>query len=261
LSHFASSTQTIDGISFINFFIKYFSLEKTINIDNYLDNHYIHRSNWLRAAVLGANDGIISVSSLAIGVAAASVTKEPIILSTVAGLVAGALSMAAGEYVSVSSQTDIERADIKREAEELEAMPEEELQILAAIYERRGLNKETALKVAQELTAKDALAAHVRDELGINEISQANPIQAAFASGAAFTVGGILPLLVTLLAPIAKMEISLYVSTLFFLVILGIMSAKTGGSSIKSAILRICIWGTLAMGLTALVGYLFGVNI
>jgi VIT1/CCC1 family predicted Fe2+/Mn2+ transporter len=181
-----------------------------INIDNYLDSHYIHRSNWLRAAVLGANDGIISVSSLAIGVAAASTAREPIVLATVAGLVAGALSMAAGEYVSVSSQTDTEKADIERERQELEEMPEEELQILAQIYEQRGLKKETALLVAQELTAHDALGAHVRDELGINEISQANPIQAALASGAAFSVGGIMPLLVVLFAPIKGMEFWLH---------------------------------------------------
>ncbi|RPG37179.1 MAG: VIT family protein, partial [Muricauda sp. TMED12] len=162
-----------------------------ITIDNYLDPHYIHRSNWLRAAVLGANDGIISISSLAIGVAAASTTKEPIVLATVAGLVAGALSMAAGEYVSVSSQTDIEKADIEREKKELEEMPEEELNILTQIYEQRGLKHETAIQVAKELTAADALGTHMRDELGINEMSKANPIQAALASGAAFTLGGL----------------------------------------------------------------------
>jgi VIT1/CCC1 family predicted Fe2+/Mn2+ transporter len=234
---------------------------ETLTIDNYLDSHFIHRSNWLRAAVLGANDGIISISSLAIGVAAASSTREPIILATMAGLVAGALSMAAGEYVSVSSQTDTEQADIEREKQELAEMPEEELQILAQIYERRGLKKETAMQVAIELTEKDALAAHIRDELGINEISQANPIQAAFASGGAFTVGGILPALITFIAPIKGMEYWLYGSTIFFLVLLGIMAAKTGGSSIQKAILRITIWGTIAMGLSALVGYVFGVRI
>lgn len=232
-----------------------------INIDNYLETHYIHRSNWLRAAVLGANDGIISISSLAIGIAAASNTREPIVLATVAGLVAGALSMAAGEYVSVSSQTDIEKADIKREAKELEEMPEAELQVLAAIYEQRGLKKETAMQVAKELTEKDVLAAHVRDELGITEMSQANPIQAALASGAAFTIGGVLPLLVILFAPIQTLEYFLYAFTIVFLIILGIISAKAGGSSIKNAIIRITIWGTLAMGLTALVGYLFGVKV
>lgn len=232
-----------------------------ITIENYLDSHYIHRSNWLRASVLGANDGIISISSLAIGVATASTTREPILLATVAGLVAGALSMAAGEFVSVSSQTDIETADIAREKIELEQMPVEELNILAQIYERRGLTKETAMQVAKELTASDALGAHVRDELGITEMSQANPIQAAFASGAAFTIGGILPLLVTLFAPVASMECFLYAFTILSLVILGAVSAKTGGSSMVKAVVRIVVWGTIAMGLSALVGYIFGVNI
>lgn len=232
-----------------------------INIDNYLDSHFIHRSNWLRAAVLGANDGIISVSSLAIGVTAASASREPIILATVAGLVAGALSMAAGEYVSVSSQMDTEHADIERERQELEEMPDEELKILAHIYEQRGLKKETALMVAKELTAHDALAAHVRDELGINEITQANPIQAALASGAAFTVGGMMPLLMVLFAPLQGMEFWLYGFTIFSLILLGAMAAKTGGSSIYKAVLRITIWGTIAMALSAGVGSLFGVNV
>ena len=232
-----------------------------MTIDNYLDNHYIHRSNWLRAAVLGANDGIISISSLAIGIAAASNSREPIVLATVAGLVAGALSMAAGEYVSVSSQTDTEKADIQREIIELQEKSEEELNILAQIYEKRGLKKETAMQVAIELTEKDALGTHVRDELGINEISQANPIQAALASGASFTVGGLLPLLVVLFAPLKGMEYWLYGFTIVFLIILGVTSAKTGGSSIPKAILRITIWGTIAMVLSALVGYLFGVNV
>ncbi|HAI84972.1 MAG TPA: hypothetical protein DCL43_15010 [Chitinophagaceae bacterium] len=232
-----------------------------ITIDNYLDSHYIHRSNWLRAAVLGANDGIISVSSLAIGVATASTTRDAILLATVAGLVAGALSMAAGEYVSVSSQTDIEKADIEREKIELETMPEVELQILAQIYEKRGLSKTTALQVAQELTAADALGAHVRDELGITEVSQAKPIQAAFASGAAFTVGGLLPLLVAIFAPVTGMEYYLYAFTIVSLVALGAVAATTGGSNITKAVLRITIWGTIAMGLSAVVGYAFGVKV
>ena len=232
-----------------------------VTLDNYLDSHYIHRSNWLRAAVLGANDGIISVSSLAIGVAAASATREPIILATVAGLVAGALSMAAGEYVSVSSQTDTENADIEREKIELQEMPQEELNILAQIYEKRGLKKETAMQVALEFTAHDALAAHVRDELGINEISQANPIQAALASGGSFLVGGVLPLLVVLFAPIKSMEFWLYGFTIIFLIILGAISAKTGGSNVGKAIIRITIWGSIAMGLSALVGYIFGIQV
>ena len=232
-----------------------------ITIDNYLDSHYIHRSNWLRAAVLGANDGIISISSLAIGVTAASSTREPIALATIAGLVAGALSMAAGEYVSVSSQTDTEKADIEREKKELEEMPDDEMKILAQIYEKRGLKKETARQVALELTEKDALGAHMRDELGINEISQAKPIQAAIASGASFTVGGILPLLIVLFATVKGMEYWLYGFTIVFLIILGAASAKTGGSNIGKAIVRITIWGTLAMGISALVGYFFGVRV
>lgn len=231
------------------------------DLDNYLDSHYIHRSNWLRAAVLGANDGIISVSSLAIGVAAASATAEPIVLATVAALVAGALSMAAGEYVSVSSQTDIETADIEREKKELEEMPEEELQMLAQIYEQRGLKKETAMQVALELTEHDVLGAHVRDELGITEISQANPIQAALASGSAFIAGGALPLLVVLFAPLEGLEYWLYFFTIISLILLGAVAAKTGGSGIVKAVLRITIWCTIAMGLSALVGYLFGVNV
>jgi vacuolar iron transporter family protein len=232
--------------------------EKT---DNYLALHYIQRSNWLRAAVLGANDGILSTASLAIGVAAASDFREPIVLATVAGLVAGALSMAAGEYVSVSSQTDVEKADIEREKQELKDMPAMELERLAEIYEKRGLKKETALTVAKELSEHDALGAHMKDELGINEISQAKPIQAALASGASFTLGGVLPLLVTVFLPVNNLEYYLYVFAIIFLIILGALAAKTGGSSIKNAIIRITFWGTVAMGLTALVGYLFGVSV
>lgn len=235
--------------------------DTTKPLDDYLDNHFIHKSNWLRAAVLGANDGILSTASIAIGVAAASSTREPIILATLAGLVAGALSMAAGEYVSVSSQTDLETADINREKKELLDMPELELQRLAEIYEHRGLKKETALQVAKEMTEHDALGAHIRDELGINEISQANPIQAALASGGSFTLGGVFPLLVVFFLPLNNMEYTLYSTSILFLGILGAIAAKTGGSSIVKAILRITFWGTIAMGLTALVGYLFGVNL
>jgi VIT1/CCC1 family predicted Fe2+/Mn2+ transporter len=233
-------------------------VEKT---DNYLAPHYIQRSNWLRAAVLGANDGILSTGSLAIGIAAATNFREPIVLATVAGLVAGALSMAAGEYVSVSSQTDVEKADILREKQELKEMPDIELERLAEIYEKRGLKKETALTVAKELTEYDALGAHMKDELGLNEINQAKPIQAALVSGASFTIGGVLPLLVTLFLPVKNMEYYLYVFAIIFLIILGALAAKTGGSSIKKAIIRITFWGTAAMGLTALVGYIFGVSL
>lgn len=230
-------------------------------LDTYLDKHYIHRSNWLRAAVLGANDGILSTASIAIGVAAASDTREPIVLAAVAGLVAGALSMAAGEYVSVSSQTDIENADIERERQELAETPEHELELLTQIYIERGLKQATAQIVAKELTAYDALATHVRDELGINEISQAKPLQAAFASGAAFTAGGALPLLVALFMPLARMEYAQYIAASVFLIALGAIAAKTGGSSVGKAIVRITFWGTVAMGLTALAGYLFSVSI
>ncbi len=229
--------------------------------DNYLAPHYVQRSNWLRAAVLGANDGILSTASLAIGVAAASDAREPIVLATLAGLVAGALSMAAGEYVSVSSQTDVEKADILREKQELEDMPEEEMLRLASIYEERGLKKETALIVAKELTEHDALGAHMRDELGMNEVTKAKPAQAALASGASFTFGGFLPLLVALFMPLPAMEYSLYGFAIVFLVLLGGIAAKTGGSGVGKAILRITFWGTVAMGLTALVGYLFGVSV
>lgn len=230
-------------------------------IDSYLSKHYIHRSNWLRAAVLGANDGILSTASLAIGIAAASVHREPVVIATVAGIVAGALSMAAGEYVSVSSQTDIEHADIEREKQELEDTPEEELELLTMIYQSRGLKRETALQVAKELTEHDALGAHIRDELGINEISQANPLQAAMASGGAFLAGGALPLLVTLFLPLAQMEYYLYGFSILFLAISGGIAAKAGGSNIKKAIFRITFWGTIAMGMSALVGTLFGVKL
>jgi len=226
----------------------------------YLAKHYVHRSNWLRAVVLGANDGILSTSSLAIGVAAASEFREPVILATVAGLVAGALSMAAGEYVSVSSQTDIEKADIERERQELIDMPELEMLRLAEIYEGRGMKKETARIVAKELTEYDALGTHVRDELGLNEMNQSKPIQAALASGASFTVGGLLPLLVALFMPFKSLGYSLYAFSIVFLMLLGALAAKTGGAGIGKAVVRITFWGTVAMGLTALVGYLFGVS-
>lgn len=231
------------------------------HLDDYMHNHYIHRSNWLRAAVLGANDGILSTASLAIGVAAATNSRDAIILATVAGVVAGALSMAAGEYVSVSSQTDIETADIAREKIELETMPELELQRLADIYESRGLKKETAMAVALELTDHDALGAHVRDELGITDTSKANPLQAAFASGAAFIVGGIIPLLVVIFMTLHSLEYYIYGFALLFLMTLGAISAKTGGADPVKAIIRVTFWGTVAMGLSALVGYIFGVSV
>ena len=226
----------------------------------HVENHFINRSGWLRAAVLGANDGILSTTSLAIGVAAASVSREPILLASVAGLVAGALSMAAGEYVSVSSQSDIETADLKREKLALETQPEEELKELADIYIQRGLNKELARQVAVELTAHDALGTHSRDELGINEITQANPLMAAFASAISFTIGGLLPLLVAIFAPIKQMVFYQYGFSIVFLAFSGFLAAQAGGSKIFTAVLRICIWGTFAMVMSALVGYIFGVQ-
>jgi vacuolar iron transporter family protein len=225
-----------------------------------IENHYINRSGWLRAAVLGANDGILSTTSLAIGVAAASVTREPILLAALAGLVAGALSMAAGEYVSVSSQADVETADLKREKLELENMPESELEELTLIYIQRGLNKTLAKQVAIELTAHDALGTHARDELGINEITKANPFMAAFASAASFIIGGLLPLLVAIFAPLKDMVVYQYGFSILFLALSGILAAKAGGSHTMKAVLRICIWGTFAMLMSALVGYLFGVQ-
>ncbi|WP_035644019.1 VIT family protein [Flavobacterium sp. ASV13] len=226
----------------------------------HVENHFINRSGWLRAAVLGANDGILSTTSLAIGVAAASVSREPILLASVAGLVAGALSMAAGEYVSVSSQSDIETADLKREKKALENLPEEELEELTDIYIQRGLNKELARQVAVELTAHDALGTHSRDELGINEITQANPLMAAFASAISFTIGGLLPLLVAIFAPIKQMVFYQYGFSIVFLAFSGFLAAQAGGSKIFTAVLRICIWGTFAMVMSALVGYIFGVQ-
>ena len=225
------------------------------------EKHYAQRSGWLRAAVLGANDWILSTASLVIGVAAASSTREPIILAGVAGIVAGALSMAAGEYVSVSSQSDIEKADLKREEEELATMPESELHELKDIYIKRGLREDTALEVAKQLTEHNALEAHARDELGMHEITQAKPLQAALSSGAAFTVGGALPVLVAFLAPVAQMEYVQYAAAILFLIVLGATAARTGGSKMRVAVLRITVWGTLAMVASALIGHLFGVNV
>ena len=229
-----------------------------MNLDS--ENHFVNRSNWLRAAILGANDGILSTASIVIGVAAAATTRESIILAGIAGLVAGALSMAAGEYVSVSSQSDIETADLNREQQELEEFPEEELHELAKIYKNRGLTNELSLEVAKQLTQHNALEAHARDELGINDISQAKPLQAAFASGAAFVFGGILPIIVALYVELNQMIIFQYSFSILFLALLGAVAAKTGGSSVWKSIIRITFWGTLAMMLTALIGYLFGVT-
>lgn len=228
---------------------------------NHSENHYITRVGWLRAAVLGANDGLLSTTSIVIGIAAAMPERNTIVLAALAGMIAGAMSMAAGEYVSVSSQEDTEKSDLLREKDELEKMPESELKELAKIYEKRGVTPETALMVAKELTAKNALEAHAKDELGINEITQAKPLQAAFASLASFAIGATLPLLVSLYAPIKEMVYFQYGFSIIFLMILGAVSAKAGGSQVWTAVVRICFWGTIAMGITALVGHLFGVNV
>lgn len=224
------------------------------------EKHYSNRSGWLRAAVLGANDGILSTTSLVIGVAAASDTRSPIILAALAGLVAGALSMAAGEYVSVSSQSDVESAELKREQIELDTMPQEELKELAGFYTKRGLDNELAMKVAVQLSKKNVLEAHARDELGINEITEPKPLQAAFASGTSFITGGLLPLFVSIIAPIKYMVFFQYSFAIVFLAFSGVVAAKVGGSNITKSVLRICFWGTIAMGITAGVGYLFGVK-
>lgn len=229
-------------------------------LENLRENHYIHKSAWLRAAVLGANDGILSTASISIGVAAASDIRNPIVLASLAGLVAGALSMAAGEYVSVSSQTDLEQADLDREKMELETQPEIEEAELAKIYKIRGLTEETAKQVAKELTAFNALEAHARDELGIHDMSKSKPLQAALASGVAFVFGGLMPLLVSIFMPIKNMIFYQYGFAILFLIILGSVSAKIGGSNVFKAILRVTFWGTIAMLLSAFVGYLFGVN-
>lgn len=228
---------------------------------HHLEKHYVNRVGWLRAAVLGANDGLLSTTSIVIGVAAASPDRNTVILAALAGMIAGAMSMAAGEYVSVSSQEDTEKADLLREKRELEEMPDIELKELAKIYEKRGVSKETALLVATELTLHDALAAHAHDELGINEITQAQPLQAAMASFGSFALGALLPFVVSLLAPVQQMVYFQYGFSIMFLMILGAVSAKAGGAKTGTAVMRICFWGTIAMGITALTGHFFGVTV
>jgi len=225
-----------------------------------MEKHYTNKSGWLRAAVLGANDGILSTTSLVIGVAAASDSRSPIILAALAGLVAGALSMAAGEFVSVSSQSDIEIADLKREQIELDTTPDIELKELADLYQKRGLDSNLAMQVAIQLSKKDVLEAHARDELGINEATKPKPLQAALASGSSFVSGGLLPLLVSIFAPIKQMVIFQYSFSIVFLALSGVLAAEAGGSGIVKSVLRICFWGTIAMGVTATVGYIFKVK-
>lgn len=225
------------------------------------DPHYITRSGWLRAAVLGANDGVVSVSSLIVGVAAADPNPSAVVIAGVAGLSAGAMSMAAGEYVSVSSQSDTERADIERETKALEELPEDELAELAAIYREKGLSPETARLVAKELTEHDAIGTHVRDELGLSEAHAANPIQAAFTSGATFSVAAAIPLLAALAAPADSIIPVVLVVTVITLAALGALGAKAGAAPVLRATLRVVMWGVFAMAVTAGVGWLFGVTV
>lgn len=223
------------------------------------ETHRSHRIGWLRAAVLGANDGIVSTASLIVGVASAHATHETILITGVAGLVSGAMSMAAGEYVSVSSQSDTENADLDREREELASQPEHELDELTGIYVKRGLTHELARQVATQLTKHDALGAHARDELGLNDLMNARPVQAALTSAATFAVGALLPLLVVFLAPAAQLVMSVAVMSLVFLALLGGIAAKAGGASVLAGIWRVAFWGALAMLATAGIGSLFGV--
>jgi len=223
--------------------------------------HRSHHIGWLRAAVLGANDGIISTSSLIIGIASAHATHNNILLTGMAGLVSGAMAMAAGEYVSVSSQADTEAADLAREREELATQPEHELEELTGIYVKRGLSHELAKQVAIELTANDALGAHARDELGIVETMNARPIQAAVASALTFAVGAALPLLIALFTTEATIVPFVAATSLIFLAILGGLASKVGGANIWAGTARVAFWGALAMAATAGVGSLFGVAV
>jgi VIT1/CCC1 family predicted Fe2+/Mn2+ transporter len=222
------------------------------------ERHLVGRIGWLRAAVLGANDGIISTASLVLGVAAASATKSNILLAGIAGLVAGAMSMAAGEYVSVSSQSDTEQADLSREKRELSEDPEFEKEELAQIYVERGVEVELARQVAQQLMAKDALGAHARDELGMSEITSARPVQAALTSAATFSAGAAAPLALVLLSPLKWMILVVSVGSLVFLAVLGLIGAKTGGAEVFRPIARVTFWGALAMALTAIIGAIVG---
>jgi VIT1/CCC1 family predicted Fe2+/Mn2+ transporter len=223
--------------------------------------HKSHHIGWLRAAVLGANDGIVSTASLIVGVAAANASHENILVTGVAGLVAGAMSMAAGEYVSVSSQSDTENADLRREKAELESNPGLELDELAAIYVSRGLDQALARQVAVQLTAFDAIGSHARDELGITEALSARPVQAALSSAAAFAVGAALPLIFVVIVPAKFLIYSVSLGSLAFLVTLGVVAAKVGGANIWRGALRVGFWGVLAMAITAGIGSLFGATI
>lgn len=224
----------------------------------HIERHIVERIGWLRAAVLGANDGIVSTASLIVGVAAASADRADVLVAGVAGLVAGAMSMAAGEFVSVSSQSDAENADLARERAELNADPEFELAELAQIYVGRGVEPALAQQVAQQMMAKDALAAHARDELGISSLTRARPVQAAVASALSFAAGAALPLVVALLVPEPLIAWSVTGASLLSLAMLGAWSAKAGGANVGVAVLRVSFWGAFAMAVTAAIGSLFG---
>jgi len=227
----------------------------------HVELHYINRSGWLRAAVLGANDGIVSVASLIVGVAAADPSPSAVLIAGAAGLAAGAMSMAAGEYVSVSSQSDIERADIAREIAALRDTPEAEERELASIFESRGLSRSTAALVARELTEKDALGAHVREELGLSEVHAANPLQAAVASGLTFSIAAAMPLIAAVLAPAGQIIPVVVGATLVCLAALGALGARAGGAPMLPATGRVLFWGAAAMAITAGVGRIFGVSV
>lgn len=222
------------------------------------ENHLVERIGWLRAAVLGANDGIVSTASLIVGVAAAAASTSDVLVAGVAGLVAGAMSMAAGEYVSVSSQSDTEQADLARERGELASKPDFEREELAQIYVERGLEQALARQVADQLMARDALGAHARDELGMSEVTAARPIQAAFTSAATFAAGAALPLLAAVLMPRSMLIAGVSVASLVFLALLGAIGARAGGARIGKAMARVTFWGAVAMALTAGIGAIFG---
>ena len=232
-----------------------------MTLRRHLERHRTDRVGWLRAAVLGANDGIVSTASLVVGVAAASASHGSILLTGVAGLAAGAMSMAAGEYVSVHSQADTEKADLSKERKELEVDPAAELRELTAIYVGRGLEPALATQVAEQLTAHDALGTHARDELGISETLTARPVQAALASAASFAVGAVLPLAVTALAPDRGLLLWVSGMSLVFLALLGAVAARVGGAGMLVGAWRVTFWGALAMAITAGVGSLFGAAI
>jgi vacuolar iron transporter family protein len=224
----------------------------------YPESHFVNRIGWLRAAVLGANDGILSTASLIVGIAAAAATRNDVLIAAVAGLVAGAMSMAAGEYVSVSSQSDTEQADLTRERKELSGNPGFELDELADIYVKRGVDQDLARQVAQQLMAKDALTAHARDELGISETTTPRPVQAALTSALSFSVGAAMPLLMVVVSPPSTLVPSVSAASLGFLAFLGAIGARAGGANVLRGMARVIFWGALAMALTAGIGKVFG---